>query len=263
MCSVSGPGEVLRDETSYAREAAMKKILICTTQRSGSTMVCDDMQRVGLGRPDEHFYSWGNPGERDWAVAYDGLVRDATANGIQASKIMANKAQIVNGRFATFVEATQPGPYKFLRTVYADAVWLWLRRGDKIAQAISLFLAEKSGVFHSVSDKSKGLVPGKAVLAGQNGSAIPAVEYDFEAIRRHLDFVTRGDLLWSEFFRMTRIAPIVWDYESHSLDKVIALAKKMGVEPTVARERNLNKLPSERSAEMRAKFVADLFSKGP
>lgn len=31
-----------------------KKILICTTQRSGSTMICDDMQRVGLARPDEH-----------------------------------------------------------------------------------------------------------------------------------------------------------------------------------------------------------------
>lgn len=243
----------------------MKKILICTTQRSGSTMICDDMQRVGLGRPDEHFYSWGQEGERDWAVAYDDLVRDATANGIQASKIMANKARLVNGRFATFIEATQPGPYKFLRSVYADAVWIWLRRGDKIGQAISLFLAERSGVFHSISaaDRSKGIVPGKAVLSDQNDSAIPPVEYDFGAIRKHLDFVTRGDLLWAEFFRMTRIKPLLWDYESHSLDKVIALAKKMGHEPTVTRERNLQKLPSERSAEMRAKFVADLFSAGP
>lgn len=242
-----------------------KKILICTTQRSGSTMICDDMQRVGLGRPDEHFYSWADPGERDWSAVYADLARDATANGIQASKIMANKVRLVNGRFSTFVEATQPGPYKFLRSVYADAVWIWLRRGDKIAQAISLFLAEKSGVFHSVStaDKGAGIVPGKAVLAGQNGTAIPPVEYDYEAVRRHLDFVTRGDLLWSEFFRMSRIKPILWDYESHSLEKVIALARDMGLEPNVTRERNLQKLPSERSAEMRAQFVVDLFSKGP
>lgn len=242
-----------------------KKILICTTQRSGSTMICDDMQRVGLGRPNEHFYSWGDPGERDWSAVYADLARDATANGIQASKIMANKARLVNGRFSTFVEATQPGPYKFLRSVYADAVWIWLRRGDKIAQAISLFLAQESGVYHSISsaDKSKGIVPGKAVLADKADLAIPSVEYDFEAIRKHLDFATRGDLLWSEFFRMSRIKPILWDYESHSLEKVISLAKDMGMEPTVTRERNLNKLPSERSAEMRAKFVADLFQKGP
>lgn len=178
---------------------------------------------------------------------------------------MANKVRLVNGRFSTFVEATQPGPYKFLRSVYADAVWIWLRRGDKIAQAISLFLAEKSGVFHSVStaDKGAGIVPGKAVLADKAEIAIPPVEYDFEAIRKQLDFATRGDLLWSEFFRISRIKPILWDYESHSLEKVIALAKDMGLEPIVTRERNLQKLPSERSAEMRAKFVADLFSKGP
>lgn len=239
-----------------------KKILICATQRSGSTMICEDMDRIGLGHPNEHFYSWGDTGARDWSAAYDEIVASATANGVQASKIMANKARLVNGRFATFIEATQPGPYKFLRTVYADAVWIWLRRGDKIAQAISLYLAEKSGVFHSVSAK-EGFVPGKAVLASDADTAIPEVEYNFEAIRKQLDFATRGELLWAEFFRMTKIKPIVWDYESYSLDKAIALAKKMGVEPSVARERNLNKLPSERSAEMRAKFVADLFHNGP
>ena len=72
----------------------MKELVLCATQRCGSTMITEDMRNTGvLGNPQEWFLRWNLAGvqDTDWKVALEELFARATGvNGVMAVKVMMN-----------------------------------------------------------------------------------------------------------------------------------------------------------------------------
>ncbi|CTQ32728.1 Stf0 family sulfotransferase [Jannaschia rubra] len=237
----------------------MRTIVVCATQRSGSTMVCEDMERLGLGRPEEHFLPWTLEEDRDWRRALDNLRETASRNGILAVKVMANQMRTIDCRLSAFTAPLSQGPFPFFRSAFRDADWLWVRRRDTVAQAISHFLARRSGVYHVVR-RNTGFVPGASRLEG-HATAVPEVEYDFEQLLTEWHSIQGQTLFWSELFREASINAKVITYEDYDQGDLMAWARDRGLRVgSPDKDRNLSKMPSQRNEAMRRRFLADLFS---
>ncbi|WP_425458917.1 Stf0 family sulfotransferase [Eilatimonas milleporae] len=58
----------------------VKKIVLCATPRSGSTMICADMAATGvLGNPREHFINWApSRQDIDWKERLNTTIKNQT-----------------------------------------------------------------------------------------------------------------------------------------------------------------------------------------
>lgn len=230
------------------------KIVICATQRSGSTMICEDLTNAGFGRPNEWFNTWEKP-EGDWSAELETVRAEGTANGIFAVKIMANQIALINSRLARFAVPSFPEPHAHLRTVMDGALWLWNRRRDVVDQAISRYVAYTRDIYHAIRSQD-GFVPGKVVMQGQE---LPPPVYDFEAIKREFEAVKEDDAMWADFFEEHGIQPVVlWYDDVTDGSAVTAVANALGVERAFSGQRNLTKLPA--NDELKQRFMEDMGS---
>jgi len=117
---------------------ATRSLVICCTPRSGSWLLADLLEQSGVcGRPHEWFWrdtrtaneaAWGTQGDEEYVAA--ALAVGTTPNGVFAAKVMwsALSEEIV---------ARLPAPR-----------FVWLRRDDEVAQAVSFWKAVASGHWH-------------------------------------------------------------------------------------------------------------------
>jgi LPS sulfotransferase NodH len=89
-----------------------------------------------------------------------------------------------------------------LEEVFPGLRWLWLRRKDKIAQAVSVWRAHRSGQW-----RSDGEVTGES-----------RPEYDFFEILRFFQNLLLEDYLWSWHFAAGATVPLEIHYEELSAD---------------------------------------------
>lgn len=231
-----------------------KKIIVCATQRCGSTMICEDLLNSGFGRPNEWFNSWPHTMARDWQAEFKTIKEKGTANGIFAVKIMANQLAPVNARAASFIEDADPPPFAHFRNLIGCALWLWSRRSDVIDQAISRVVARQRGIYHSVKKRNSGFVPGRSAIAGQE---LPEPTYDFEEIRQEVDLIRRENEMWRTFFTNHEIKPLTVWYEDAIRESVAhVVAASLGIKATTTGSRNLVKLPPNDT--LKRQFLSDL-----
>jgi len=112
-------------------EAPSRRLMICSTPRSGSYLLCRQMINAGIGLPTEYFRDrtvnilsarWGAPDNDDTYI--DELeARRTTANGVFAAKIQWHQLDKHPGARARLLER-------------ADVLLLLYRR-DLLAQAVS------------------------------------------------------------------------------------------------------------------------------
>lgn len=239
----------------------MKQIIVCATQRSGSTMVCEDMVRVGLGNPNEYFIPWQPGAAMDWRAELGKLIGTKSGNGVFAAKVMANQIRKIDSCLAQFAKPLDTGPFPHFRSVFADAKWVLIKRNDTIAQAVSRFLAKGSGVYHVIKGRT-GFVPGSAMLESAAQKKIADVPYDFNDLLQEWHQLQVGNLLWQEFFNVTGIEPIVLEYEGYDPAILQDLGRRFDIallEPEG--QRNLFKMPSARNDVIKQRFLEDLFSR--
>lgn len=227
------------------------KIVILSTQRSGSTLVCDDFFGTSkLGRPTEHYLElWDKNTLDDIEVYFDTHAK--TSNGIIAVKIMANQlARIdnlykkVGGRpYRFFFIIKRDNPYKYFFEQYKKAIFFRVYREDKVAQAVSLIFSERTDVFHLVDDseKLKGLV-GKETT-DQNVRNV-SFEYDGDEIKRRLEFIKKNELILDHFCEVYRIKPHIIKYEDilEGNGYVKDIGKRIGIKQVKPSSRTLKKI---------------------
>ena len=101
----------------------MTEIILCATQRCGSTMIVEDMRNTGvLGVPEEWFIPW-DPQKTDinWAENLAGVRKRATGeNGVMAIKVMANQLHNIEACLETVIP-TQGALFSRFHAVFADA----------------------------------------------------------------------------------------------------------------------------------------------
>lgn len=207
-------------------EAPSTTYLVCATPRSGSTLLCSVLAATGAaGRPEEYFEARlesGIPrrpreyfgaasgfalhrvpdvdppiphysdlrGVTDWRDHLDVTLRHGTTpNGVFGAKVMWMHLSDL----AAFAGSTSEA---VLGELFPGARYVWVRRADRVRQAISLWKAMQTQTWRAAP-------------------RIPTEElrYDREAIDHLLELLERHDSAWDAYWRRHGIEPLTLVYE--------------------------------------------------
>ena len=152
-----------------------KVILIFSTQRSGSTMVTSDFTETNiLGKPSEYFTEKILPGSKfenctlsveEIAEEIESILQRAkTSNGVLAIKIMSDYVLEIAKAIEKIGVGTQPNDFQgqerkaylqklfinFFNDLDVDGQFVAFRvyRKNKVKQAVSSFVAARTGLYH-------------------------------------------------------------------------------------------------------------------
>ena len=177
---------------------------IAFTLRSGSNVLCDLLAANGIGAPTEYFqHPLGVANEvhyRELGVPVDdfrafltGLLAKKSPNGIFGAKVTWDHRNVL-------CEAVRRhfGRCDGFAAFSPRHRWIFLRRRDKIGQAISLLRAVTSGTWSSLAPTS---------------GRTPTPAYDFFRLLGILQSIVTEEYLWEDFFEQSRIEPIRIIYE--------------------------------------------------
>jgi len=242
----------LRERRGWARERSdrplsSKTMLIAMLPRTGSTALCSLLEATGvLGNPREYLNPRGplKPWARRLSASdldeyLDALRRErATPNGVFSFKVLYPDLAPLLGRtpITELIEA---------------AKFVYLTREDGVAQAISEYIADRSGVWHRDSD-------GEPFRS--RGGGDPDPPYDESEIRKRLDALAEAGADWEQFFAERSIEPLRINYEQFVADAnaiVGAIARHVGVE--WEGELSLEGAATARLADHRSKRWAQRF----
>jgi LPS sulfotransferase NodH len=184
------------DFPMYGAAPTLRYAIACT-QRTGSTLLSLALWGRGVcGAPLSYFNPYTMDGIRE---AY-GLQTDKD----YADLLFARRVSL-NGVFGYKIAAPHwlslqnAAPHLFSR-VCAER-FIYLQRRNHVAQAISLYKAEATGLYFP-----------------EPGEAAPEIPYDFAAIRERYVRILRQNDLWRAIFARHAIAPHVVFYEDLSAD---------------------------------------------
>ena len=237
-----------------------REIVICATQRSGSTLLCEDIRATGhLGLPNEHFLPCLNKLEAaDW---HERLAADrtkfSTPNGVYAVKVMMSYLGDIDARLAEAAGKTRASdtrqPFPEFRALFADARFVWLRRINHTEQAISREMARQTGVTHAVQDPNAPSFMRRNVVA-YDDDYNAAAKVDVDSIIGEINAIAAENEKWLYFFKQWDIEPLMIEYET-ILDDPYAhirrIAEFAGVDlPDWTHERRLAKLANARSEDL-------------
>lgn len=196
----------------------MKKILVLSTQRSGSTMVCGDMASSNvLGKPNEYYINiinlWNKSKDKDQVLAALKNIQliSSSANGTQAVKIMSNQIApighilystglcLYKSNFASFFAYFSE--YKIARVI----------RRDKVAQAVSRIMAEGTGIYHCYDPTKSDLKLGRSSLQSRDESGL---KYSYELIQTNIDSINKEEDLIQDYLDTFSLKPFNIIYEN-------------------------------------------------
>jgi LPS sulfotransferase NodH len=224
-----------------------RSYVVCATPRSGSTLLCATLAATGVaGRPEEFFEAraaTGVPrrpreyfdgatvervpdaeppvaaysdlrGVRDYADHVTAVLeRGTTPNGVFGAKLMwmhvgdlVALARRVPGLDAADLRAV-------LDALLGDPHYVWVRRRDRVHQAVSLWRAMQT----------------QAWRAGGGRGANDRAEYDFRALDHLVRRLRRDDDAWEAWFAEQEIAPLTLVYEEFAAEPRAAAEAVAGV----------------------------------
>ncbi len=236
----------------------IRAYIVCSTQRSGSTYLCRLLAGTGVaGNPEEYFEARAETGlppppgyflaglpRTGAGIRDDPRPTDAppysdlrtlngweahlertfalgtTPNGVFATKLMWNQLPDVEQHAAAVEDLTGLTGAELLDSLFGDPQYVWMRRRDRVRQAISLWRALQTRVWRLEH-------PG-----GDGGK--PQLHYSFEGIEHLRRRLTADDESWGRFFVRSGIEPLELFYEedvepdpAEAVQRVLAL---VGVE---------------------------------
>jgi LPS sulfotransferase NodH len=206
-----------------------RSYIICTTMRSGSTMLASGLRDTGVcGRPAEHFappvhLPQSRLFDMDPAEYRRLLIEQRRANPV--AEVLANilsDGTTPNGVFGTKIHFQRPysdfhNAVELLQEYFGDRLaplhelfarafpslkYIWLRRRDRVAQAVSLFKAVRTSEFVRVE--------GSTDVVG----SVTEHDFDFAKVSRFADWLQSGEDGWQAYFRRHKLAPCVVEYET-------------------------------------------------
>jgi len=218
------------DYSPWPAEFPERSFVVCTSIRSGSTLLGEAMYAVGgMGCPLEYFHVGFQPGfERRWQTRDPDeyrrqLFRHRTdPTGSFGLKIFWRDIIVLceqrypgstDGRDILMPESVAPqGGYamtwRVLQALAPNARYVLLARHDKARQAISAVTAVRTGQWRD--------------MAGTSANALspdgPSPEYDYETILRTYQHGLHTHQSWRALFAHAGIAPVEIFYEDLARD---------------------------------------------
>jgi LPS sulfotransferase NodH len=227
--------------------------------------LCDLLSGSGIaGRPDSFFryetFPWWTDyldvSTADWDArekfdsAYLSAVKEWGSNGtpVFGMRLMWESVNDLSKRLE-WIYPDLPQDSTRFEAAFGNSLYLHLSRRDKIAQAISRYRAEQSGLWHKYSDGSER----ERLKPGQE----PA--YDAHALSKIVASLEERDSLWASWFRQQGIDPIPVNYEKLASNPQVVLSSvlyALGLDCTIAES---IKPTSAQMADSKSQAWADRF----
>jgi LPS sulfotransferase NodH len=258
--------------------------LVCATQRSGSTLLCELLRATEVaGVPDEYFETlrstglarqprqyFEDPTVRDIAVRlsptlpgrpeqpgdFEGwfryvLERGTTRNGVFGAKMMWNYLDEFKMRMG---EIPGLGDLTFIERL--DAVFprlklIFMRRRDKVAQAVSLWRAIQTQQWRTEAESDAERPDEQSILRA---------EYDYRAIDHLLNELHRWDARWEDWFHATGREPIRVFYDEFTESRAVTIGRildELGIDPPQPDGQSMKRQADDLSEDWVARFRAD------
>ena len=242
--------------------------IICTSPRSGSTLLCKLLQAVpGAGRPDSHFhqpsleawledYGLNRADFTDRKAALQAVFRSARSRGTGDGGVFGLRMQ---GRSFPFfrdqlglLQPEPTGDRARIEAAFGRTLFIHLTREDKLDQAISFIRAEQSGLWHRAADGSE--------LERLSEPQPP--RYDADAIAAERDEFTRMDAAWTDWFAAEAISPLRLTYAElaaapYPLLNRVLVALGLEARPLEGETPPVAKLADEINRDWAKRFRAD------
>ena len=253
-------------------EQPKRSYLVCATPRSGSTLLCKALEATGLaGHPEEFFeakresgapargsdYLWDAPGvdlqellgddpeppAPDYS-SLDGiddyrehlrrtLERGTTENGVFGAKIMWGHREDFLPLARSLPELRGMPERELLGALFPNVNYVWVRRGDTVRQAVSLWKAIQTQSWRAGQD--------------QGGTREPV--YHFESLHHLRRMLERNDTAWGRWFEERGLRPLELSYERIARDPVAAVNAVLGALGVEATADWKPKPPTERQSD--------------
>lgn len=188
-----------------------RSYLICTTPRSGSTLLCRYLAATGCaGAPQEYLLEAALPGlfekrgVADFPSYFSALLAaETTPNGVFGAKLMGAPdvfaAALARLRELPGLGAARLAPWDLVAAAFPRVEYVWLTRRDRLRQAISFYRALRSGRWQST--QARGAPPP------------PPPELDLGAVDDCLSDLLAWDSAWEDYFAGAGVRPVTLVYE--------------------------------------------------
>ena len=197
---------MMQPQTSY---------LLCGTQRSGSTLLCEALTLTGVAGLSEEYFSpadepiwqerWRNSTYEEYLANV--FQQATTPNGVFGAKMMWSY-------FGHFVSEVRRLPdYKgelvavhdLLQAVFPNLHYIWIKRHDKVRQAVSVVRALQTKVWKVTTDTPIAPKPkNKPVFSFWQ------IDYWAQKLEAH-------EAAWQQYFMANNIQPFIVEYEDFVL----------------------------------------------
>lgn len=177
---------------------------IISTPRSGSTFLCETLTSTKIaGFPDEHLRTSSEILSQYCQFDCGRYLRilmthETTNNGVFGTKLISH---FLAGHLKSSFEITP---------LIQEFKYIYLVRKDRIAQAVSLFLASKTKVWHLYSGKQSKEYQDKL-------KQVSIEDEDLEKVDRIYQNLLEQEQYLEEFFKENQISPLTIEYEKFVL----------------------------------------------
>lgn len=205
---------------------AATRYLVCATQRSGSTLVCELLAQTGVaGKPNEYLLLWAeHAAEQDpvfWRLAVQRtLEMGSGANGVSGIKVMAKDFQAAVELMRRAPEVRELDDWQVAVRAFERPRVIRIRRRDRLRQAVSLYIAGATRVYHVAEGEHRdNALLGRALEARGRDYNVE-VPFDFDAIRAKLDYIDAQERYWDRILRAVPTDELLEaDYEDFVADQ--------------------------------------------
>jgi trehalose 2-sulfotransferase len=181
--------------------------IIASVQRSGTHLLGSILRNTGVaGSPDEFFLSKpGETWERRWCapsrLAYIERVleENTTANGVFGMVVMWSYLEQMLQMLQETAQCKNLSGSQLLAAVFERPKYVWLRRRDRVGQAVSWEIACQTGVW--------------VQKRGEKPKCHRTPRFDFKAIDEWCRRIASHEAGWAHYFRDNQIEPLVLFYE--------------------------------------------------
>ncbi len=232
--------------------------LICTVQRSGSTLLCEDIENTGLaGYPDESFsplWGWENG---EWARSHKitsieeyiqlTIEQGTTPNGVFGAKILWSYFDEMIDKFREIPQYTSLSTTEILDSIFPNLHYIWLQRRDKVKQAVSWSIAAQTQIYF------------------WSGHQTPSPErnpiFDYDHIEYLHQMAELGDAGWGDYFKQNGVQPhrvVYEDFVGHPAMTARSILEFLGVDNLdhiAQKKRTLKKLSNATNKEWVERYL--------
>ncbi|QBX99566.1 sulfotransferase [Rhodophyticola sp. CCM32] len=213
------------------RNARYTSYIICTSPRSGSTLLCRMLAATGRsGQPDSHFHK---PSLSSWLKTFALSAADFASDrdALKAIFEVARKRgtgdtgifglRLQRGSFDYFMQQAgllypdQKSDLDRIQAAFGSTLFIHLTRENKLDQAISIVKATQTGLWHRAADGTE--------LERLSAPQDPV--YDADEIAGQLAGLSALDTAWKTWFEREKLHPLRISYEALSDDPAGMLAK--------------------------------------